>query len=179
MRTTLPGGAFVDEAPADWGSVEGVVDPAEVAGCVSRVAEGDSPSHPPIAIERSRASSSPIIDEGFRDFHPRILSGVSCLRVSCPLKSWRTMLMIGTCGRLESVNLTILPAFAKDSRSLVASGLYHRAINGVMPFSRCAGQTIVWSLFACPHSNTDTSNKWTMGDSSAFVKQHGVRRLLR
>jgi hypothetical protein len=70
MRTTLPGGAFVDEAPADWGSVEGVVDPAEVAGCVSRVAEGDSPSHPPIAIERSRASSSPIIDEGFRDSTP-------------------------------------------------------------------------------------------------------------
>ena len=79
MRTTLPGGAFVDGAPADWGSVEGVVDPAEVAGCVSRVAEGDAPSHPPIAIERSRASSSPVIDEGFCDSHPIILRRVSYL----------------------------------------------------------------------------------------------------
>jgi hypothetical protein len=73
MRTTLLGWAFVDETPVDWGSVEGVVDPAEVAGRVSRAAEGDPPSHPPIAIETSRASSSPAVDEGFCDPHPMIL----------------------------------------------------------------------------------------------------------
>lgn len=76
--------------------MEDVGDPAEAAGCVSRVAEGDSGSHPPIAIERSRASSSADTNEGFFA-HQIILPTVSCL----------LMLMIGTLGLLEFLNLPI------------------------------------------------------------------------
>lgn len=98
MWTTLLGGAVVDGGPADWDGVEAVVDPTEVAGCVSRFAEGDSPSHPPIAIERRSASSNADPDADFCDsHHPIILRRVSRL----------LMLTVATFGRLEFSNLPI------------------------------------------------------------------------
>ena len=61
------------------------------------------------------------------------------------------MLMIGSCGSLESVNLTILPAFAKDLRSLVASRLIspdNQWSNAI--FALCRSDDCVVTLFGCP-----------------------------